>query len=87
MVLMGSFGRGLRQLNQAPDPGTREAFLVVALAWLFAALFGAVPYVLAGTERLGIRSMRYFESMSGFTMTGATVMADISFDTHSRVIL
>ncbi|MFB6129366.1 MAG: potassium transporter TrkG, partial [Salinigranum sp.] len=28
-----------------------------------------------------------FESMSGFTTTGATVMADIGFETHSRALL
>lgn len=87
MIFMGSFGLGLRQLDLAPDPGAREAFLVVALTWLFAALFGAVPYVLAGNGTVAYPINALFESMSGFTTTGATVMADISFDTHSRAMM
>ncbi len=49
----------------------REGFAVVGLAWLLVAAFGAVPYVMAGElEPLDA----YFESMSGFTTTGATML-------------
>lgn len=87
MVLTAGFGLALRRLDPEPDPGAREAFLVVAFTWLFAALFGAVPYVLAGDGTIAQPVNALFESMSGFTTTGATVMGDISFETHSRAIM
>lgn len=87
MLLAIVAGFSLRQLDPEPDPGAREAFMVVALTWLFAAIFGAVPYVLAGNGTVAHPVNALFESMSGFTTTGATVMADISFDTHSREIM
>ncbi|MFP9191041.1 TrkH family potassium uptake protein [Natrialbaceae archaeon A-CW1-1] len=87
MALTAGFGLALRRLDPAPDPGAREAFMVVALTWLFAAVFGALPYVLAGNGTVAHPVNALFESMSGFTTTGATVMDDISFDTHSRAML
>ncbi|OVE84298.1 TrkH family potassium uptake protein [Natronolimnobius baerhuensis] len=87
MVVTAGFGVLLRQLESEPEPGAREAFLVVALTWLFAAVFGALPYVLAGNGAVAQPINALFESMSGFTTTGATVMDDISFDTHSRSIM
>lgn len=56
--------------------GAREGFLVVAATWLFAALFGAIPYVLAGGEQFADPVDALFEGMSGFTTTGATVVTD-----------
>ncbi|APW99143.1 potassium transporter TrkH [Halobiforma lacisalsi AJ5] len=87
MAITATFGLLLRKLDPEPDPGAREAFLVVALTWLFAAIFGALPYVLAGDGTVAHPINAIFESMSGFTTTGATVMGDISFDTHSRAML
>ncbi|WP_049890419.1 TrkH family potassium uptake protein [Natronorubrum sulfidifaciens] len=87
MVLTAGFGLLLRRLDPDPTPGAREAFMVVALTWLLASVFGAVPYVLAGNGTLAHPVNALFESMSGFTTTGATVMGDISFETHSREML
>ncbi|MDJ1433744.1 TrkH family potassium uptake protein [Halostagnicola sp. A-GB9-2] len=87
MVLTAGFGLALRRFDPEPSPGAREAFFVVAFTWLFAALFGAVPYLLAGNGTIAHPVNALFESMSGFTTTGATVMEDISFETHSRPIM
>jgi trk system potassium uptake protein TrkH len=57
--------------------GTREGFLVVALTWLMAAGVGSLPYLLAGDEQLSHPVDAYFEAMSGFTTTGASVLTDI----------
>ena len=55
--------------------GIREGFLVVALVWLVAAGFGALPYVLSGVEPLSRPVDAYFEAMSGFTTTGSSVVS------------
>ena len=59
----------------------REGFLIVAFGWLFAAAFGALPYLFEGLSPLNA----LFESMSGFTTTGATVFTDI--ESHSKGLL
>ncbi|WP_135606057.1 TrkH family potassium uptake protein [Methanococcoides sp. NM1] len=59
----------------------REGFAIVAFGWFAAALFGSIPYMFDGVTFLNA----LFESMSGFTTTGATVFVDI--ETHSRSLL
>jgi trk system potassium uptake protein len=73
-----------RLTRGAPDIGLREGFLVVSLAWLVAAGLGALPYIVEGGD-LHRPVDAYFEAMSGYTTTGATVMSDIS--SHGRAIL
>jgi len=53
---------------------TRDGFLVVSAAWLIASAFGSLPYIFSGTLG-GVDAI--FESVSGFTTTGSTVMAPI----------
>jgi trk system potassium uptake protein TrkH len=83
-VLSLAVGTGLARYERT-GPGSREAFLLVALAWLAVALVGAIPFVLAGVGTLAHPVNALFESMSGITTTGATVIAD--FSAHSRSIL
>lgn len=52
----------------------RDGFLIVSGAWLLAAIAGAVPYLTTGS--LGVIDA-LFESMSGFTTTGSTVLTEI----------
>jgi trk system potassium uptake protein TrkH len=47
-----------------------DGFTIVAFTWLFIALFGTLPYVFLGLGFLD----GFFESMSGFTTTGATIL-------------
>lgn len=53
----------------------REGFMAVTLTWAVASLFGALPYLLAGT--FDTLSDAYFEAMAGFTTTGSSVLTDI----------
>jgi trk system potassium uptake protein TrkH len=83
-------GAGLERLDDNPELGAREALLLVALAWGSVAVIGAVPYLIAGhgtesTLRYPVNAL--FESMSGFTTTGATVLGEISTDRHSHALL
>ena len=61
----------------------REGILIVVGGWVFASLFGALPYLIAGTFLSPVDAL--FESASGFTTTGASVMTVI--ETHSKGIL
>ena len=58
--------------------GVREGFLVVALVWLLAAAFAGIPYLFEGGDQLSSPLDAYFEGMSGFTTTGASVVTDFS---------
>ncbi len=62
--------------------GIREGFLVVAATWLLAPAFAAMPYLFIGGDQLGHPIDAYFEGMSGFTTTGASVVSD--FDEINR---
>lgn len=53
----------------------RDGYLFVTLTWIIATAFGAIPLVLSGDFES--YSTAYFEIMSGFTTTGATVLTDI----------
>jgi len=66
-----------RSLGGATSVGVREGYLVVALTWVAAALFGALPFLLSGEPQLDRPVDALFESMSGFTTTGATVLPDV----------
>ena len=53
----------------------REGFVIVSFSWISISLFGALPYYLSGVCPVFIDA--YFESMSGFTTTGATILRNI----------
>lgn len=55
-----------------PDLGIREGFAIVALAWAVLSLIGALPFVIGGV--LESYTDAFFETMSGFTTTGATIL-------------
>ena len=62
----------------------REAIMLVAGGWIFVSAFGALPYILAGTFQNYLNA--YFEAMSGFTTTGATVLASIESQPHGILL-
>lgn len=53
----------------------REGYLIVSMSWFAMAIFGALPYVISGA--IPHFSDAFFESMSGFSTTGATILTDI----------
>ena len=58
----------------------REGFLIVVGGWMLASIFGALPYMATGS--LIHPADALFESASGFTTTGASVMLDIQSNGH-----
>ena len=83
-VATSSVGFALERLTAgaAGRVGVREGFLVVALTWLMAAAFASIPYLFEGGEQLSNPLDAYFEGMSGFTTTGASVVTN--FDEINR---
>jgi len=76
--VLAAVGIGLEAVTAGKEQvGAREGFLVVALVWLLVPAFGFLPYVLADESQLGNPVNAFFESMSGFTATGATILTDI----------
>ncbi len=83
----GGFGYALELLTRGRHRvGVREGFLVVSLTWLLAAGLAALPFLFAGGEQLSRPVDAYFEAMSGFTTTGATVVPDVEALSNSVVM-
>ncbi len=53
----------------------RDGYLIVSLAWVIISIFGALPFYLSGT--IPSYTNAFFETISGFTTTGATIITDI----------
>ncbi|MEE9554811.1 MAG: TrkH family potassium uptake protein [candidate division Zixibacteria bacterium] len=78
------FGSALFAFGKKPDTiSIREAIFIVASGWILAGIFGGLPYFFTGTFDNVIDC--FFETVSGFTTTGSTVMTDI--EGNSRAIL
>ncbi len=58
----------------------KDSFATVSFGWLFAALFGALPFFISGY--IPSFTNAFFETMSGFTTTGATILSDIEALPH-----
>ncbi|MFQ5569339.1 MAG: TrkH family potassium uptake protein [Rhodothermales bacterium] len=72
MALGGGAWYGFGGPRHPYDLRVREGFAIVALAWLVLSLMGGLPFVLGGV--LGSYTDAFFETMSGFTTTGATIL-------------
>ena len=71
------FGGLLRVLTNKADKniGKREGYIIVSLVWIVFSLFGALPFVLSGA--ISSYTDAFFETISGFTTTGASILNDI----------
>ena len=84
-LILAALGLPLWLMAKPRDNNMRakEGFVIVALAWLLLSAFGALPFVLSGMIPNYIDAL--FESVSGFTTTGATVM--IRFENRPHGIM
>jgi trk system potassium uptake protein TrkH len=72
-----ALGAGLEWVGTGKEGvGAREGYLVVALIWLLVPALGALPYLMSEAQ-LSNPVDAFFESMSGFSTTGASVLTDI----------
>jgi trk system potassium uptake protein TrkH len=79
---VGGLGYWLTDVER--DLSVREGYAVVAFAWLSVGLAGALPFVLTGVVDSPVDAV--FESISGFTTTGATVFGDIEALPHGILL-
>lgn len=61
----------------------KEGFFIVGVSWVLLSLFGAVPFVLTGEIPSYIDAL--FETVSGFTTTGSSILNDLSEMSHSSL--
>ncbi len=57
------------------EPGRRESLLIVSAGWFFLGFFGTLPYLLTGTIPHVANAL--FESVSGFSTTGSSILTDV----------
>ena len=65
----------LSNLDHDKKLNLQQAFLLTALSWISIAVFGSLPFVFSSIE-LSITDS-FFESMSGITTTGSTIISDL----------
>lgn len=68
---LGLYASGAR----SDEISVRDGFAIVTLGWISITVFGSLPYLLTGS--IASFSGAFFESMSGLTTTGASVVADV----------
>lgn len=64
--------------------GIREGYSIVSLVWILFSIFGMLPLLLSDT--VDSITDAFFESMSGFTTTGSSVIADVESLPHSLLL-
>jgi trk system potassium uptake protein TrkH len=71
-----SSGLIMRHYGQKGDVMHKEAFVIVTCGWLLATIFGSLPFTFLGLGAID----SVFETMSGFTTTGATILTESNSD-------
>lgn len=74
-VFTGALSWFLTRKKDVQDFTKREGYVIVALSWVIMSLFGALPFFIHGA--IPDYTDAFFETMSGFTTTGATILTDI----------
>ena len=64
--------------------GNKEGYVIIAGIWLIFSLFGTLPYLMSGA--ITNFGNAFFESVSGFTTTGATILTDIESQSHGILL-
>lgn len=74
-VLTGFTGWFLTRRRSSEEVTKREGYIIVTFGWVFMSIFGALPFMIHGS--IPSFTNAFFETMSGFTTTGATILIDI----------
>ena len=62
-------------VRETPRSSLQDGFLTIVMSWLLSFIFGMLPYILWGGEFTIVNA--WFESVSGYTTTGSTILTDI----------
>ena len=84
VIITGSIYLAFRFISRKSDPNeasNRDTYLVVTIAWFLFSLLGALPYLISGTIPAFIDA--FFESASGFSTTGASILKDVEILPYS----
>lgn len=85
MGVTAACGAGMVGLKpKSREMGKREAILLTGLTWVILSLFGMIPFLICGTH-LNVTDA-FFETMSGFTTTGASVLNSLA-DVPKSILL
>lgn len=76
MFLLGGVAIFFKPKNKTL--GAKEGFIIVGLSWIIMSLFGCLPFVISKLIPNFLDA--YFETVSGFTTTGASVLTSADFD-------
>ncbi len=80
-------GVGFLLSRRSPDDRkmlAREGFVSVGLSWIVMSLVGCLPYIISGAIPSFVDA--FFESVSGFTTTGATILTDVEVQAKSILL-
>jgi trk system potassium uptake protein len=83
-VITGIFFLILRLISENADTekiSNRDGYLAVTLSWIIFSVMGALPYLISGTIPSFINA--FFESSSGFTTTGSSILTDVEIMPYS----
>ena len=72
-----------RKKPASPNLYTRDGFVAVSLSWIIMSIFGAVPFVLTGEIPSYVDAL--FETVSGFTTTGASILSNVEALSHANL--
>ncbi|MCD8297025.1 MAG: TrkH family potassium uptake protein [Prevotella sp.] len=86
LILTVVMAIGLKYLGREAvnSMGRRDAYLLVTLTWVIFSIFGAFPFIISGY--LTNYTDAFFETMSGFTTTGASILNDIEALPHALLL-
>lgn len=73
MIIIGLFATRVKEKTSLIK--VRDGYAIVSFSWIIASVFGALPFVISGSIPSFIDAL--FETVSGFTTTGASIMPDI----------
>lgn len=74
---------GIKLKTKSTQLFSKEGYVVVALGWIVLGVIGAVPFVLTGEIPHYINAL--FETISGFTTTGASILSDVEALSHASL--
>ncbi len=82
-IASGASGRFLTR-KALPNLGKREGYIIVSVGWILFSFFGSIPFIISGA--IPSFTDAFFETMSGFTTTGASILNDIEAMPHGLLV-